>query len=67
MSSDKENSAEESLYEELKEFRSFIRAADQKAQEDFDKTVLVLSGGALGISMTFLKDIAGDDPLVPWA
>jgi hypothetical protein len=28
-----------------------------KVAEDFDKALLALSGGALGISMTFIKDI----------
>ena len=28
-----------------------------KVAEDFDKALLTLSGGALGISMTFIKDI----------
>ncbi len=39
-------------------------AAEQKAQEDFDKTVLSLSGGALGISFAFVKDIVGNQPLI---
>lgn len=48
----------------LYEHRKFLLAADQKAQEDFDKTVLSLSGGALGISLVFLKDIVGPTPVL---
>lgn len=32
--------------------------------EDYDKTVISLSGGALGISFAFIKDIIGDHPIV---
>lgn len=42
--------------ESLKEYRSFLQTLEQKAQENFDKTVLCLSGGALGISFAFIKD-----------
>jgi hypothetical protein len=45
--------------EELKEYRSRLEVLEQKAQDDFDKTVLSLSGGALGISFAFVKDIIG--------
>jgi hypothetical protein len=48
---------------QLQEYRSFLIAAEQKAHEDFDKTVLSLSGGALGISFAFVKDIVGSQPL----
>lgn len=42
----------------------FLRDADQQAQTDYEKTVLSLSGGALGISFAFVKDIVGSKPLV---
>ncbi|WP_417913843.1 hypothetical protein [Candidatus Electronema sp. JM] len=35
--------------DQLAEYRKWIVAAEQKSQEDFDKTVLSLSGGALGV------------------
>lgn len=41
------------------EYRQWLIAAEQKAQDDFDKAVLSLSGGALGISFIFVKDIIG--------
>lgn len=47
----------------LADYRKFLVAAEQKSQEDFDKTVLALSGGALGISFTFLKDVIGTNPI----
>jgi len=40
-------------------YRQWLVVAEQKAQEDFDKTVLSLSGGALGVSFVFVKDIVG--------
>ena len=47
------------MHEELSEYRKHLIGAEQKAQEDFDKAVLSLSGGALGISFAFIKDIVG--------
>jgi hypothetical protein len=47
----------------LLEYRKWLVAAEQKSQEDFDKTVLSLSGGALGISFVFLKDVIGPNPI----
>jgi hypothetical protein len=45
--------------ESLQEYRAQLVAAEQKAQEDYDKTVASLSGGALGVSFVFLKDFVG--------
>ncbi|HET7833820.1 MAG TPA: hypothetical protein VFK88_12740 [Gallionella sp.] len=50
--------------EHLADYRKLLVAAEQKSQEDFDKTVLSLSGGALGISFVFLKDVIGPQPIV---
>lgn len=44
-------------------YRQWLVAAEQKAQEDYDKTVITLSGGALAISFAFVKDILGDGPI----
>jgi hypothetical protein len=44
----------------LVDYRKHLVAAEQKSQEDFDKTVLSLSGGALGVSFIFLKDVIGE-------
>jgi hypothetical protein len=47
----------------LRAYRNHLVAAEQKAQEDFDKTVVSLSGGALAISFAFIKDMIGSGPL----
>ena len=51
------------LQPHLVEYRKQLVSAEQKSQEDFDKTVLSLSGGALGISFVFLKDVVGTNPI----
>jgi len=51
------------IAEHLLEYRKVLVAADQKGQEEFDKAVLSLSGGALGVSLVFLKDVIGSDPI----
>jgi len=45
------------------EYRSTLSVGLQKSQEDFDKTMATLSGGALGVSFAFLKDIIGQRPV----
>ncbi len=50
--------------ERLADYRKWLVAAEQKSQEDFDKTILSLSGGALGISFVFLKDVIGPHPIL---
>jgi hypothetical protein len=50
--------------DDLSDYRKHLQTAEQKSQEDFDKTVLSLSGGALGISFIFLKDVIGPNPVV---
>ncbi len=37
-------------------FRRHLVLAEQKAQDDYDKTVIALSGGALGISFAFIEN-----------
>lgn len=62
------NAADDSTCEPAKrppnEYRQWLIAAEQKAQDDFDKAVLSLSGGALGISFVFVKDIVGPDAIL---
>lgn len=41
------------------EYRKHCVEARQKAQVDFDKILLVLAGGALGLSLTFVKEVLG--------
>lgn len=56
------NSTEDQT-EDLSEYRQWLIAAEQKSQEAFDKTILTLSGGALGISFVFLRDVIGTAPV----
>lgn len=49
--------------ESLATFRQWLVAAEQRSQELFDKTVLTLSGGALGVSFIFLRDVIGSEPV----
>ena len=39
------------------EYRQQLITLEQKSAESFDKTVIALSGGALGLSLTFVKEI----------
>ena len=48
--------------EELEEYRKHIAEAGQKAQEEFDKTIIALSGGGLGISFSFVGNFIKDKP-----
>ena len=45
--------------EDLQEYRQGLAEAEQKSQIEFDKTVLTLSGGALGVSFAFIKQFVG--------
>ena len=38
-------------------YRTWLVDAEHKAYQSFDKAVMTLSGGALAISLTFVKDI----------
>ena len=50
------------------EYRNGLIAAEQKSQDDYDKTIISLSGGALAISVVFIKDIMGNsEPILVWA
>ena len=40
------------------EYRTMLLGLEQQMQSAYDKAVMTLSGGALGISLTFLKDVA---------
>jgi len=46
------------------EYRNNLITAEQKSQDSYDKTIVSLSGGALGVSILFIKDvIGGAEPL----
>jgi hypothetical protein len=46
-------------------YQQLLEECESQASADFDKTTVTLAGGALGVSMAFLKDIA-PEPL-PWS
>lgn len=46
------------------DYRAHLVLAEQKAQEDYDKTVIALSGGALGISFAFIENFTDPETMV---
>jgi hypothetical protein len=50
------------MNQQLREYRSFLISAEQKAQEQYDKTILTLSGGAFGISFAFIDKVISNSP-----
>jgi hypothetical protein len=53
------------VQEETGAYRRLLEECETQATSDFDKTTVSLSGGALGVSLAFLKDIAPGAP--SWA
>ena len=45
------------------EYRNNLIQAEQKSQDDYDKSIISLSGGALGISLVFYKEVIGGKTL----
>ena len=43
--------------DEINEYRRHLIELQQKMQHQYDTAVVALSGGALGLSMTFIKDV----------
>ncbi len=43
--------------DQISEYRKSLLTLEQQMQSDYDKAVMALSGGALGVSMTFLKEV----------
>jgi hypothetical protein len=48
------------------DYRATLVAAHQKSSEAYDKAVMTLAGGALGISVTFVHDIAPNPKHTGW-
>jgi hypothetical protein len=53
----------EPITPELKAYRESQLKKANKSQSEYDKLVVTLSGGALGVSFTFLKDVLHRDAL----
>ena len=50
------------------QYRDALIAVEQKSQAEYDRLVVALSGGALGISFAFVERFVGDNPpRVLWA
>src|SRR5436190_21382140 len=43
--------------DQISDYRKGLLTLEQQMQSEYDKAILALSGGALGVSMTFLKDV----------
>lgn len=50
--------------EEYLSERKLLVDAERMASQDFDKAILTLAGGALGLSITFMKQIAPNPKLI---
>lgn len=48
----------------LRAYRQSLIDAEKQGQDSFDKTVISLSGGALGISFIFIKDVIGPNQII---
>ena len=51
------------MAEELDKYRTELLQTVQKLNESYDKIIITLSGGALGLSVIFLKDVIKDNKL----
>lgn len=52
------------MSQEYSGYRKQLVEFEQKIGEGFDKTLIALSGGALGLSIAFIKDIVGAETIV---
>jgi len=52
------------MKKDLKEYRAGLIETQRKLNESYDKLLVTLSGGALALSITFLKDVIGDNQVV---
>ena len=55
---------DDDLNKELLGYRKLLVANEQKSQEDYDKTLISLSGGALGISFAFIENFLGNQQII---
>lgn len=51
------------LDEKQQQHRNLLAVTDQKSQEAYDKTVLYLSAGGIGVSLAFVRDLVGCRPI----
>ena len=43
--------------DQISDYRKQLQTLEQNMQSEYDKAIIALSGGALGVSMAFLKDV----------
>ena len=55
--------SERTMDEKLEKYRNQLIEIEQEVGESFLKTILTLSGGALGISFAFIKNVVGKGPI----
>jgi len=56
------DSEEARLRDEHREWCRNLQSADREAQTSYDKLVIALAGGGLGVSLAVLKDMVGGGP-----
>ena len=61
----KSTTISEDIRKQLLAYRTELIGAEQKAQEEYDKTVFALSGGAFGISFAFADSFLTGAPIQP--
>ena len=61
--SKKKDESKRTMDEKLEKYRNQLIEIEQKVGESFLKTILTLSGGALGISFAFIKNVVGKGPI----
>ena len=54
--------SQDQFSKDRKQYRTALSALEQKSQAEYDRLVVLLSGGALGISFAFVEGFIGDDP-----
>lgn len=62
MSASKKIQQETDEYKAAMAYRDTLQRLAEQSQSDYDKAVMTLSGGALGVSFGYMKDIAGPPP-----
>jgi hypothetical protein len=60
---DNEDNGRSLFHRRLDQFRQLVLSLEHKMQAEYDKSVLMLSGGSLGLSFAFLKDLIGKQAL----
>lgn len=60
MNNNSENKEEVNNDQDHTSYRNMLIETEQRISEQFDKTILTIAGGALAISLAFIKDVIGN-------